>query len=211
MSFQEIDLQKIIHLKFYAMKNYSFIRLFILLLFIGTAFQCSQDATKPTLTKAQLESEIVTRLDFKTFVSSSATNQIELAKMNSLVKSQIEGLSNEILFNYQSNIIDAEKNQKFHELTSKFSNELIDAFISLKGYLSSRFVFSQDDLNDLLVTHVNMDIEFKFQSNSSAKEQINFPYIDVCGIKCAVATQQANFETSWAKQIFYSGCIVGCL
>jgi hypothetical protein len=190
-------------------------KLLIVCLFTATTFQCSDELTKSTLSKESLKKEIESRSDFKSFISSAADNQIELTKISSNDKHQIENLSNEILNDYYQHAINKEKVQKFEALTSGLSNEPINAYTSLKGYLFSRFIYSEDDLIESLATGVSSELQKKFSKSTSARMLLlPIPEIDVCGVVCAVKTERSGLEDSkycYARTIYYSGCYVGCL
>lgn len=190
------------------------IKKFLFIIFIGIAFQCSDEFTKESLSKDELKNEISQREDFKKFVLHSVENQIGLAKISPDVRTLTEDLSNQILSEYNQNIFNKEKIQKFETLTSWFSNEPIKAYTSLKGYLLANFTYSEDDLIELLSQSVNLEIQKMNSDNESVTgRKLSFPYIDVCGVVCAVQTEQSGLQdspTCYARSIFYSGCYVGC-
>lgn len=189
---------------------------FLFPIILGVHIQCSEQFIKPTLSREQLKNLIQERLDYKDFIVISADNFIALINMSPSEQNFVTNLANEILNDYYSNTFDGVKIQKFKVLTSEISSSPIYSYGTLKYYLQSNFVYSDADLMDILINELTIEIKNRTSiSNSSGmRDLIIPPYIDVCGLTCAVQTENSgiyNTETCYARDIFYSGCYVGCV
>lgn len=177
----------------------------VFLLIIGLTFQCTEDSIEKTLSKEDIKREIESRSDYKNFVLSSAINYVMVSKLSDNVRNEIESLSSELLAVNGQNSMDKKKVERFNELTNGLSDEPIVLYPLIKQYLESRFIFSQNDLEEVLSSGVSTEIQ-KNAGNASGRVK----YIDGCQVVCAVIAYQAGFANRHDQQMFYSGCFVGC-
>jgi len=118
-------------------------KLFFLFI-IGISFQCSDETAPEVLSKEDLMNELMCRKDFNNFISSSASNQIELLKISPEIRNNISDLSNDILSDYFQDIVDNKKIEKYNSLTYQFTYDPIKYAISLNDYLSTIYYLESD-------------------------------------------------------------------
>lgn len=178
-------------------------------------FACDQTSLeKKTLTSTDLNQILSTSSNFKSYVSSSASEMIQLSRITEQQYKTLKAMLNSYQTNQGVTISDLSNYQKSLGLSTSESSVYHANVLSEL----SKYNYKIDDLNTIIQTSIKTEI------TTAGKKDARLPLEAVCGTVCwskasaiydsqiaGSTTPETKQTASIAKQAWFAGCTSCCL